>query len=141
MALVMMGCGAVGAEEPPAVVSGVPVIEVAAPAQAEPAIDVIVAAYEHMLGIDMSSVPLRIHWTPSLPGQLLGATMHGGFGCSTWILDGAMWNYPRVLPHEIGHCARWLLTGDGDPEHTDAAWWSAGGLADQAHAAEAAAGY
>lgn len=143
MAVAMAACGAVDAYDPTqtTLVHGVAVVEVAPPEQAEPATAVIVATYERMLGIDMSGVPLKIRWAEAMPDKLLGATEHGGFGCSTWILSGAMWSYPRVLPHEIGHCARWLMTGDGDAGHTDAAWWGPGGFADQAHAAEAAAGF
>jgi hypothetical protein len=134
------GCGTTQSDSDD-FVHGVPVVEVAAPPQAEPATAAIIGAYERILGLDMSGIEVRIRWTDSLPDELLGATRHGDFGCSTWILSGSMFSYPKVLPHEIGHCVRWLLTGDGDGEHTDESWWGRGGYVDQARVVELAAGY
>lgn len=140
--VLVAGCGAMQSDgDPSGVVHGVTLAEVPAPAAADPATKVIVSAYERILGFDMTGVPLRIRWTASMPDDLLGDTAHGSFGCDTWILAGSMFAYPKVLPHEIGHCVHWLMTGDGDHEHSDPAWWGRGGLVDQAHAAEAAAGY
>lgn len=145
--VLLVGCGAVHEDMDPAraprpEIGGVPVAESPAPASAVPAIDAILTFYRNAVGVDIKAeVPLQVHWTPALPGTLLGATTHSlGWGCSSWIVDGAMFSYPKVLPHELGHCARWLLTGDGDSAHTDPAWWGADGYVMQALAAEVAAG-
>ena len=142
MVAALCGCGVTDpGTDYDRVVDGVALDEVEAPPQAAAAAKVIVATYERITGVDMSGVSLRIRWAQAMPDELLGDTAHGAFGCRTWILAGSMFSYPKVLPHEIGHCVRWLLTGDGDHEHADPAWWGRGGLVEQAHAAEAAAGY
>lgn len=128
---------------PRPMVAGHPVEEVAAPSDAHAAIVVILDAYKNLTGIDaLAEVPVAVHWTDKMPERVFGATTHTmAYGCDTWLLSGSMFSRPKVLPHELGHCVRWLLTGDGDSAHIDETWWGQGGLVDQAHAAESAAGY
>lgn len=121
-------------------IDGAPAVESAAPPHAERAIDAIAASYLNTVGVDVRD-GLRVHWATVLPADHLGMTWHAAsYGCSSWIIADAMFAYPRVLSHELGHCARWLATGDGDAGHRDAAWWADGGLADQAFAAQKRAG-
>lgn len=144
VAALALGCGpvqAVDAPIPAPLVNGKPAVETAPPAGAARAIDAISDAYANLVGVDVRDVGIRVHWAVAMPPGLLGATWHNSnSGCDTWLISDAMFAYPMVLPHEIGHCARWLLTGDGDPAHLDETWWGDLGYVKLALAAERSAG-
>lgn len=142
----LAGCSAVPADstaEPAPVVDGQRATESSPPTNAAAATSVILSAYAQLVGIDArDAVSVDVHWATRMPPGLLGATWHSyEHGCDSWIIADAMFSHPRVLPHELGHCVRWVMTGDGDPAHADATWWSDGGTVDRAFTAERAAGF
>lgn len=140
IALVLAACGTTSDSTalPCPTVNDACVRDMPAPPKSDVAVKAIIEFYAAAAGSDISGIAHEVHWVEVMPAGYLGITRHTvSAGCSSWIIQGALWSYPKVLPHELGHCARWLLTGDGDAEHTDVSWWGPGGLVEQALAAEA----
>lgn len=111
------------------------------PPGAELAIEVVLEAYALATGLE--DVPeVTVRWVseplPYGDGTASGLT----YGCTTWAVWREGDRFPRVLlAHELGHCVRRTLTGDGDGAHSDAEWWAPGGLWDLAVIALVDAGY
>ena len=45
-------------------------------------------------------------------------------GCSEIFVAERAWVGDSALVHELAHCARMELYGDGDPTHSDTWWWA-----------------
>lgn len=130
VSLGLLACGTVASKQMPGipphpVVDGRPIVELQAPADSTRLTAVFSGFYADHVGVDPRDAPVAVHWTAELPIYLGLTWTSEAFGCTSWIMVGRQ---PSVLAHELGHCARWMLTGDGDGDHLDIAWWGDDGL-------------
>lgn len=123
LAVVLVGCGSCVDDATQAVTDPLELLERVDPPRGDDAIAIVVAFYEHELGITMP--PIGVRWvTERIPfgaGSVIG--LHRGCG-DIWI---TWWNirYAQMaLAHEIGHCARVTAGLPSDPNHLDADWWA-----------------
>lgn len=140
--VIAASCGPVTADRPDAA-PPMGVTEIAPPGHADDAIAIIEQSFETDTGVELAGVAVHVRWSSTL--LACGDTECGGlsYGCGDiWVVDrpGTM-GIPMALAHELGHCARGVLTGDSDGGHTDAAWWSDTGYVEHAHQAVRAAGF
>lgn len=130
-----VGCGSTVADAD--VVETVPpgAVESVAPSHAAEAIAVALGTYERATGVQVLPADVTVHWSATLLAYGISGASGLTYNCGDiWVVanpDAA--SIPYVLAHELGHCARMTLTGDGDAEHTDSVWWGSGGVVDQAH--------
>ena len=111
------------------------------PIGAERAIQVVLGSYVGATEL-VDAPAVEVRWV-SEPIPYDGDMTASGLtvGCTSWVVWRAGDRFPRVLlAHELAHCARRTLTGNGDGGHGDPAWWGSGGLVDQAALALARAG-
>lgn len=112
-----------------------------APPQADEAVDAAINSLMHRTG--MSAPPsITVHWVSVMLSTTPDDADGLAIGCDLWLRWVSGSRRPSYLiAHEVSHCVRRVLTGDGDGEHVDRTWWDPEGIVDQTRIDMAANGF